>query len=319
MSKPNQLLWSVVLLALTVLLCQCSSKQSTAKPRLLEGNEFAEFASAYSSWNDRRSSKPQDLSDEQLEALADLFSQHREYDSSLLNYLKLLQDQPENYHLMYKIGVIFLLKGQLEAAQKMLAQVLLHQPENLEAHEALGLAHLLSKQNLKAINEFRLVLSYDAQRPKAHYFLGISYLAAGEPHKAISEFETMARQDPEHLANLTALGQAYNQVQKFHQAITWLEKGKQLSPKDAKLNRQLAIALAGLKRYQEALQAFLVAGDEAQAYNNIGVYYFMDGQYEQAAKCFQLAVELSPTFYDKAKANLERALKKLNENKPESG
>jgi tetratricopeptide (TPR) repeat protein len=53
------------------------------------------------------------------------------------------------------------------------------------------------------------------------------------------------------------------------------------------------------------------SGDEAQAYNNIGVHYFMDGQYEEAAKCFQRAIELRPTFYEEAKTNLQRALEKL--------
>jgi len=53
------------------------------------------------------------------------------------------------------------------------------------------------------------------------------------------------------------------------------------------------------------------AGDEAQAFNNLGVYYFKDGQYEEAAKCFQKALDLRPTFYQEAKANLQRALEKL--------
>jgi tetratricopeptide (TPR) repeat protein len=73
------------------------------------------------------------------------------------------------------------------------------------------------------------------------------------------------------------------------------------------------MALAGAKRYAEALQAFLKAGDEAQAYNNIGVHYFMDGQYEEAAKCFQRALELRPTFYQEAKVNLNRALERLQQ------
>ena len=63
----------------------------------------------------------------------------------------------------------------------------------------------------------------------------------------------------------------------------------------------------------EALQAFMKSGDEAQAYNNIGVHYFVAGQYEDAAKCFQRALELRPTFYDEAKANLQRALEKIQQ------
>jgi tetratricopeptide (TPR) repeat protein len=39
----------------------------------------------------------------------------------------------------------------------------------------------------------------------------------------------------------------------------------------------------------------------------------MDGHYEEAAKCFQRALELRPTFYQEAKTNLQRALEKMQE------
>ncbi|MFP3866531.1 MAG: tetratricopeptide repeat protein [Desulfobacteraceae bacterium] len=317
MRHAKRLVLGALLVAMSFLLSQCSRNTSYSKPRLLGKDEFADFREVYSSKDSWRSSKAQDLPDEQLEALADMFTRLGEYDSSLFNYLQLLKDQPENYQLMYKIGVIFLLRGELDAAQKMLSRVLVHQPDMLQAHEALGLVNFLSKKYANAIDEFRLVLSADPQRQKTRYFMGITYLGAGEPRKAISELEAVARSDPDNLATIIALGRAYNQLDEYRKAITWLNKGKELAPKDVKINRQLGIALAGLKRYQEALQAFLEAGDEAQAYNNVGVYYFMDGQYQEAAKCFQLALELSPTFYDKAKANLDRTLKKLNEVKPQ--
>ena len=84
-------------------------------------------------------------------------------------------------------------------------------------------------------------------------------------------------------------------------------------PKNEKLNNQLGMALASEKHYNEALEAFMKAGDEAQAYNNVGVYYFVAGQYEEAAKCFQRAIELRPSFYEEAKTNLQRALEKLQQ------
>jgi len=81
----------------------------------------------------------------------------------------------------------------------------------------------------------------------------------------------------------------------------------------------LGLALAGEKRYDQALEAFMKAGDEAQAYNNIGVHYFLAGQYEEAAKCFQRAIELRPTFYGEAKSNLQKALEKLHQVQKDDG
>ena len=84
----------------------------------------------------------------------------------MINYLQVLQEHPERYDLHYKVGVIFLMSGKLEAAQKELALVLVHQPEMLKAHEAMGLVHLQDKQYPLAIDEFHYVLAQDPSGPR---------------------------------------------------------------------------------------------------------------------------------------------------------
>ena len=76
------------------------------------------------------------------------------------------------------------------------------------------------------------------------------------------------------------------------------------------------MVLAAQKKFPEALAAFRKAGDEAQALNNIGVHYYLEHQYAEAARCFQKALDLKPTFYQEAKVNLEKALTRLQEEKP---
>ncbi|MBM4283661.1 MAG: tetratricopeptide repeat protein [Deltaproteobacteria bacterium] len=112
---------------------------------------------------------------------------------------------------------------------------------------------------------------------------------------------------------MASLGEAYVQLKDYHKAVSWLNKGLAIDPQHPKSRHYLGMALAGLKRYDEAFQAFLKAGDEAQAYNNVGVHYYQEGRYEEAAKCFQKALEIRPTFYEEAKSNLNRALEKMKE------
>jgi Flp pilus assembly protein TadD len=188
----------------------------------------------------------------------------------------------------------------------------------LEAHEALGLVHLEEKKYALAIDEFQQVLSQDPGRAKTHHLLGVTYLDAGQPHRAISEFNQALAREPGNVATLTTLGQAYLQQKNYTQALIPLKKAQTLAPLDPKVNRLLGMALGALKRYPEALEAFMKAGDEAQAYNNLGVFYFKDGQYEDAAKCFQKALDLRTTFYQEAKTNLQRALEKLQQSRKDS-
>jgi tetratricopeptide (TPR) repeat protein len=189
----------------------------------------------------------------------------------------------------------------------------LEQPDFLEAHEAMGLVHLQEKHYPQAVGEFQQVLSRDSQRVKTHHLLGVTFLAAGESTKAAAALETAVKLDPGHLNSYPPLAQAYMQHKQYQKAITWLQKGLSLDPKHQKLNYQLGMALAALNRYPEAMEAFLKSGDEAQALNNIGVHYFMAGRYEEAAKCFQKAIDSRPHYYEEAKINLHRAMEKLQQ------
>jgi tetratricopeptide (TPR) repeat protein len=264
-------------------------------------------------WPDQKSRPPEQIPEDRIEALGDLALQNRNFDNSLINYLQILQVQPERYDLHYKVGVIFLLSGKLEAAQKELALVLVHRPEMLKAHEAMGLVHLQGRQYPLAIDEFQYVLHQDPKRAKTYHLLGVSFLESGQPDRSIPALKTAIRLEPRQLSSHIALAQAYLQQKDYPQAVASLKQAHALAPQDQKVNQLLGRALGAQKQYPQALEAFMQAGDEAQAYNNVGVFYFMDGHYEEAAKCFQRALELRPTFYLEAKTNLQRALEKMQE------
>jgi Tfp pilus assembly protein PilF len=316
----RRLACGVILLALPLALSHCAKNQSPAA-RGMSQEDLAKLQDLHDHRPYQKPSPapPGQLPDDRLEALGDMALENRNFEDSLINYLQLLRDHPERYDLHYKVGVIFLMSGKLEAAQKELALVLVHRPEMLQAHEALGLVFLQGKQYPMAIDEFHYVLAQDPSRAKTHHLLGVTFLEAGQPDRAIHEFQKATILDPRHLSSFILLSEAYLKRKDYTHATATLRKAQGLSPDNQKINRLLGQALAGQKQYPQALTAFLKAGDEAQAYNNIGVYYFMDGRFEDAAKCFQRAIELRPVFYQEAKANLQRALEKLQESRHDDG
>ena len=310
----RRVVFAVFLLTLPLLTSQCS-KKSPQDPAVqgLTPDQAEKFQALHSPWPDEKPKPREQVPEDRLEALGDLALKNRNFENSLINYLQILRGHPERYDLHYKVGVIFLLSGKLEAAQKELALVLVHQPQMLKAHEAMGLAHLQGKQYPLAINEFQHVLSQDPSRAKTHHLLGVAFLESGKPDRAILALNTATRLDPHQMSSHIALGQAYLQQKDYPRAAANLKLAQSLAPQNQKINQLLGQALGAQKQYPQALEAFMRAGDEAQAYNNIGVFYFMDGQYEEAAKCFQRALELRPTFYEEAKTNLQRALEKMQE------
>ncbi len=190
MRKVQRLIFTALVLALPLLLSQCSTKQGAALPgvRGIKPGEAAKLAEAYDPAPNRQTSRldRQEIPLDRLENLGDLAVQNHDYESALINFLQILKDQPENYDLRYKVGVIFLLSGQYEAAQRELARVLIKQPEMLAAHEALGLAHLQEKQYPMALEEFRLVLAKEPNRAGTRYLLGVAQLMAGQTREAIA-------------------------------------------------------------------------------------------------------------------------------------
>jgi len=107
----------------------------------------------------------------------------------------------------------------------------------------------------------------------------MSYYLAGENDKALQAFITAAKLDPQ----------------------------------DKKIYNNMGLALGKLGRYDEALDAFKKAEDEASAYNNLGCIYLAQKKYREASAAFQKAVELNPKYYEKAKENMkvaEASLKK---------
>jgi tetratricopeptide (TPR) repeat protein len=310
----RRLVTAVLVLTLPLVASQCS-KKSPQVPSVqgLTADQTEKFQALHAPWSEQKPKPAEPIPDDRLESLGDIALKNRDFNKSLISYMQILAEHPERYDLHYKVGVIFLLAGKLEAAQKELALVLVHQPEMLKAHEAMGLVHLQNKQYPLAIEEFQSVLAQDPRRAKTYHLLGVSFLESGRPERATLALNSAIRLDPHMLSSYVALARAYLQQKDYPRAVATLKQAQTLAPHDQKVNQLLGQALAAQKQYPQALEAYMKGGDEAQAYNNIGVFYFTDGQYEEAAKCFQRAMELRPTFYQEAQTNLQRALEKMQQ------
>jgi len=62
-----------------------------------------------------------------------------------------------------------------------------------------------------------------------------------------------------------------------------------------------------LERYPEAIEVFKKGGNEASAYNNLGVVLLSEGKYPEAIEAFERSLDIHPGFYLRAYENLNRA------------
>ena len=302
---------------MSLLVCSClTTKGSQNAPafRGLTGKE-AERLEALNNpgLRDKPSKRDKDDSPENLAETAEMFLQNGDYESSLLNYSRILSQNPERHDIRYKLGIALLLTGKLDEAKKELAEVLLHKMDMLEAHEALGVVYLQENNLTGARQEFSSVLALDPKRFQSRYFLGETCLRANQFSQALTEFKAAQELVPRSAKVMSALGWTNFKLKDYDQGLQWLKKAQALSPDNKQVNHRLGMVLAAQKKFPEALAAFRQAGDEAQAFNNVGVHYYLDHRYAEAARCFQKALDLNPTFYQEAKVNLEKALARLQE------
>jgi Tfp pilus assembly protein PilF len=270
-----------------------------------------------SAWQKPRPAKPEKAdSPENLAEMAEIFLQNGDYERSMHNYSKILAQNPERYDIRYKLGITLLLAGNPEEAKKELAEVLLHKMDLVEAHDALGVIYLQENKFTEAQQEFHSALALDPRRYQSHFLLGETFLRQQQFSQALPELKAALEAVPGSARVMSALGWAYFKQKDCDQGLQWLKKAKAIEPNNSRINYRLGMILAARKNYPEALAAFRQAGDEAQAFNNIGVHYYLDHRYEEAARCFQKALELKPTFYQEAKTNLDKALARLQEEPP---
>ncbi len=318
LSPQSSVLIIIVLLPFLTSACLTTRTAKAPAFRGLTASEADRLESQNdSAWIKPKPAKPEkDDSPENLAEMAEIFLQNGDYERSVHNYSKILSQNPERHDIRYKLGITLLLAGNLEEAKKELAEVLLHKMDLVEAHDALGVVYLQENKFTEAQQEFRSALALDPRRYQSHYFLGETFLRQQQFSQALPEFKAALEIVPGSARVMSAIGWTYFKQKDYDQSLQWLKKAKGIDPNNSRINYRLGMILAARKNYPEALAAFRQAGDEAQAFNNIGVHYYLDHRYGEAARCFQKALELRPTFYQEAKVNLDKALARLQEEPP---
>lgn len=138
---------------------------------------------------------------------------------------------------------------------------------------------------------------------------------AGNLSAAKSAYKKILTVDPNCAQALHLLGILLSQQGDLALAAHYLQKAVKLEPEQSVYHNNLANALVGLKRYEEALshyqQALRLNPEYAEAYNNLGNVYYRQQHWEQAVACYSKATSLQPDYVE-AHRNLGLVLLQQN-------
>jgi tetratricopeptide (TPR) repeat protein len=240
-------------------------------------------------------------------AIGDQYLSRKQPELAFDQYTKAAAKDPAFIPARFKRGELLMDKGMHGEALAEFTAVLEHNPQHAPAHEALGRIYLQNKLHPEAKRHLEKAVAIDGGLVQSHVLLGTVLNYMDDYEGAVAQFSRAAELSPRSGYIHNNLGLSLVRLGRPDQAVAAFSRALMLGAPADKTANNLGVTLFKLGRMEEALEAFRCAGDEASAYNNMGYAYFLEGDYVEAMRCFEKAIELRPTFYVRADENLKRA------------
>jgi len=235
------------------------------------------------------------------------FEQGKNSDA-LYYYQQVLSRSPDNRLALIRSGQLYLNNGIYEPAEKNFEQVLKKDPLDVDALEGAAISQINLRKFSSAKVHFEKVVSLDENRWNTWNGLGVLADLESNYAKAAEYYKKGLHILPNYPVLLNNLGYSLIMAHQYSEAERVLRSALSHTPYfDNRLRNNLGIALAWQGNYQEAINTVGSIYNEAIAYNNIGYIALLNGKYEIAIEYFETAMRLSPTYYQRAATNLEKA------------
>lgn len=207
----------------------------------------------------------------------------------------------------FRRGMVLLEKQLPAPALEEFTAVMEQDPNYAPGFAAAGKVYFMNGLYPEARKLFEKALALDASLLEAYDHLGAIHNYNKEYQNALATFRTALDKHPDAVYLFNNVGLAHSMLGQDTEAVEAFRKAIMLGAPSSKAYNNMGLALCRMGRYREALEAFRAAGGEAAAWNNLGYFFFLDGQYPRAITSFEKAIELEPTYYQRAAENLKRA------------
>jgi len=284
----------------------CSSTQKSEFS--VQDEHYKQILERQKAGMDAEPQVPVDLTKEMTEVdyekLGDAHFQQGDFQLAKDQYEKVLKIAPENNLARYKLAVIYLENGNSQDAYDQFHQILDYDLSFASAYEGMGRALLKMEKDGEAEREFQAALLYDSDLWTSTNYLGIVADRRHAHKDAIRMYEVALEKRANNPAILNNLGMAYFLDQQYEVAVRTFQQALQFGGSNEKIANNLGMTLAKLGHYDLAYDAYTRGMEPAKAYNNLGVAFLEGKEFARASRCFEKAIDMQPTFYEKAKENL---------------
>ena len=259
--------------------------------------------------------------------IARIFQQKGIYDQAIRHYTQALKTAP-SAEVFGALGTLWLLQNEFDQAVNSLQRALTFAPDSatlnqnlLAAYHRWGVHYLKTDQFSEALKCFERGLK---RFPFSEILLSdraATHTSAGEYQKALDIYQRVLQINPEDTVARIGMGTTLNNWGSQHarnkdweQALAYYQQALEYDPACRPALQNLGETLMRVGWEQEAngdmegaigtyQKLIVVAPDNAEVHNNLGVIHFKKREYSKAKTYFETALTLDAS-YDEAHANL---------------
>ena len=125
----------------------------------------------------------------------------KKFKDAAVTLKSLVEADPKDYFAWSKLGMVYFVDKDLEAAENSYVGAIAAKPDHVEALINLGRVRLARKNNEAAIEPLEAALKVDPKSAQANYFLGETYLALKKGSKAVGYLNEALKLDPVGMAD----------------------------------------------------------------------------------------------------------------------
>ncbi len=203
-------------------------------------------------------------------------------------------------------------QGDLDAAERLCADILEHRPDDFDALHLLGVLHLQRRSMAEALRYLSAALNSNAGSPDAMSNLGLALHAGGRSEEAVASYRNALRLAPDHPEILYNLANACLELGRLDEALAAYDAALAGRPDHAGALVNRGNTLLRLNRPAEAIasyEAALIAmPGHPQILTNRGHALRRLDRPDEALVDFAAALAASPEF---AEAHFEAAMARL--------
>ena len=226
-----------------------------------------------------------------------------QYQLALQDYTKAIDAGINNAHLTYyNRAVLYDAQKEFNQAIEDFTKALEIKPDYLDAYHGRGLSYYSSKQYQNALQDYTKGIDGGISDSYLTYYnRGLVYDVLQNYDLSIQDYLKVLEEKPDYSGAYYRLGIAYDNIGQFQSSIDAFEKYLEYHPEETSVYNRIANAYLDIPNIEAAIATYKKAielnmPDLHIPYRNLGLAYNRNGQYAEAIKYYEKALEIDPTY-----------------------